>query len=201
MHLERHTMTLQRKTSPVIEPRWSVVQPLHFVSDSRASLSITQPSWFPTQIRQRGCPPASCCHSFSRPFRDDNNNRFVSEKQDVQETKKQVVWFYCYLSMGRWWGSSVQIWCSSNPQTLDPMTFSVLGSHNNNNSSSMDSIHETISSHSLTHQAWTPFNIHVSRKSISVILRTQVDQAFSSCVCARVSPECWEHNTAIQHNH
>lgn len=69
-------------------------------------------------ISNPDCPPASCCHSFTRLFGDDNNNQLFSGKQDVQETKKQVVWFYYYLSMGRWWGSSVLMWCVAQTHRL-----------------------------------------------------------------------------------
>lgn len=151
--------------SPVSESRWSVVQPLHFVcvSDSRPSLSTTQPSWSPTQIRQRGRPPASCCHSFSGVLEIIIIRGFFSFQRKTRRPgnkRKQVVWFHYHLSTGRGGGGgwSVQIWCSLNPHAADRLTLSVPGRHNNSG-------WIWYMQHNIQSLARTPcpFNIHVGR--------------------------------------
>lgn len=87
--------------SPVSESGWSLVQPLHFVCvpDSRPSLSTAELISNADQTGG-GRPPASCCHSFSGVF-GDNNNQFVSGKTRRPGNKrKAVVRFHYHLSRG-----------------------------------------------------------------------------------------------------
>lgn len=150
--------------SPVSEHRQSATQPAHFVcvSDSRSSLSTTQPSWFQAQIRQRGCPRASCCHSFSS-LSQENIQDTKKKKKTTTKKQNKDAWIPYYLCMGGWRGSSVQM--SLKPTLCRP---SALPWRHNN--SGVDLIHATQSSVVAWHAMHDPFNRHVSRVSTSVTL-------------------------------